>query len=172
VQAALGNEHGADDVAKIVEQADGNPFYLEELARAARERSEAVPDTLIAMVQARLEKLDPEARRVLRAASVFGREFWKGGVKALLGGNPNVDAPLAELTEHRLVRKVASSRFPNEEEYDFHDPLVREGAYAMLTDADRALGHDLAAQWLERMGERDEAIITGHRHRGERLESA
>jgi predicted ATPase len=109
---------------------------------------------------------------VLRAASVFGRDFWKGGVKALLGGNPNVDAPLAQLAEQGVARRAPASRFPNEDEYVFHDPLVREAAYAMLTDADRALGHDLAAQWLERMGERDEAVISGHRHRGEHMESA
>jgi hypothetical protein len=172
IQESLGTVLGADDVAKIVEQADGNPFYLEELARAARAHSDALPDTLIAMVQARLEKLDPEVRRVLRAASVFGRDFWKGGVKALLGGNPNIDAPLTELAAEGVVRRASASRFPNDDEYAFHDRLVREAAYAMLTDADRALGHDLAAQWLERMGERDEAIITGHRHRGERVETA
>ena len=172
VQESLGGELTAADVAKIVEQADGNPFYIEELARAARERKEKVPDTLIAMVQSRLEKLDPEARRVLRAASVFGSDFWKGGVKALLGGNPDVDAPLGELSDQGLVRRAAQCRFPNEEGYEFHDPLVREAAYAMLTDADRTLGHDLAAQWLERVGERDAAVITGHRHRGARVESA
>jgi predicted ATPase len=109
---------------------------------------------------------------VLRAASVFGRDFWKGGVKALLGGNPNIDAPLAQLAEDGLVKPAPVSRFAKEDEYTFPDPLVREAAYAMLTDPDRALGHDLAAQWLERIGERDEAIITGHRHRGERLETA
>jgi hypothetical protein len=169
---SVGNELAAADVAKIVEQAEGNPFYLEELARAAKSHSDVVPDTLLAMVQARIEKLDPEARRVLRAASVFGRDFWKGGVKALLGGNPNIDVPLAELAVEGFVRRAPASRFPNDDEYCFHDPLLREAAYAMLTEADRALGHDLAAQWLERMGERDEAIITGHRHRGERMESA
>jgi predicted ATPase len=172
VHESLGNALAADSVAKIVEQAEGNPFYIEELARAASEHKEAVPETLIAMIQAGLEKLDPEARRVLRAASVFGADFWKGGVKALLGGGPNVDASLEELVSHALVRRAARRRFPSEDEYEFLHPLLREAAYAMLTDADRALGHDLAAQWLERVGERDAAVITGHRHRGARVESA
>jgi hypothetical protein len=171
-QESLGGELTADDVAKIVEQADGNPFYIEELARVAREHKDGVPETLIAMVQARLDKLDPAARRVLRAASVFGGDFWKGGVKMLLGGNPDVDASLDELVDYDLVQRASQCRFPNEDEYAFHHPLVREAAYAMLTDADRALGHDLAAQWLERVGERDAAVITGHRHRGSRVESA
>jgi eukaryotic-like serine/threonine-protein kinase len=172
IHESLGGELAAGDVARIVEQADGNPFYIEELARAARERKDAVPDTLIAMVQARLEKLDPETRRVLRAASVFGSDFWRGGVKALLGGSPDVDVPLGELVNQGLVRRSSQCRFANEEEFEFRHPLVREAAYAMLTDADRALGHDLAAHWLERVGERDEAIITGHRHRSARVQSA
>ena len=59
-----------------------------------REQSDAVPDTLIAMVQARLEKLDPEVRRVLRAASVFGTDFWKGGREGALGRQPRRRRPL------------------------------------------------------------------------------
>jgi serine/threonine protein kinase len=164
VHESLGEELRAEDIAKIVEQADGDPFYIEELVRAARRQAKAVPDTLIAMLQARLERLEPETRRVLRAASIFGTTFWKRGVGALLGGNPAIDGQLGELVNEGLVRMASSSRFPSEEEYAFRDPLVREAAYAMLTHDDRALGHDLAAQWLERTGERDEAVISGHRH--------
>jgi hypothetical protein len=79
---------------------------------------------------------------------------------------------LSELVNDKLLSVHATSRFPNEEEYAFCDPLVREGAYALLTDADRALGHDLAGEWLERVGERDEAVITGHRNRGSSRQSA
>jgi len=176
VQQAVGEEVSAEDVAKIVEQADGNPFYIEELCRAASERSEAIPETLLAMVQARLEKLDPEARRVLRAASVFGQSFWKGGVMALLGapagGNARVGEWLSELEKDQIVSKKETSRFPSDEEFVFCDPLVREGAYALLTDADRSLGHDLAGEWLERVGEPDESVITGHRQRAGSRQSA
>jgi predicted ATPase len=176
VQQAVGEEVSAEDVAKIVEQADGNPFYIEELCRAASERSEAIPETLLAMVQARLEKLDPEARRVLRAASVFGQSFWKGGVMALLGapagGNARVGEWLSELEKDQIVSKKETSRFPNDEEFVFSDPLVREAAYALLTDADRSLGHDLAGEWLERVGEPDESVITGHRQRAGSRQSA
>jgi predicted ATPase len=124
------------------------------------------------MVQARLEKLDPVVRRVLRAASVYGKTFWRGGVMALLGGNMNLDDLLASLSDAHLVSKRETCRFRNEEEFFFCDPLVREGAYALLTDADRALGHELAGEWLERMGEPDEAVITGHREKGVGRQSA
>ena len=64
----------------IVERADGNAFYLEELIRAAADgRSESLPETVLGMVQARLDAEGPDARRVLRAASVFGERFWRAG---------------------------------------------------------------------------------------------
>jgi hypothetical protein len=79
---------------------------------------------------------------------------------------------LASLVDAHLVAKRETCRFRNEEEFFFCDPLVREGAYALLTDADRALGHELAGEWLERMGEPDEAVITGHREKGGSRQSA
>src|SRR6185369_12902196 len=87
VRQVLGNR--ADDalVARLVEQAGGNAFYLEELIRAVAEgKGDAMPETVLAVVQGRLERLEVDARRVLRAASVFGQVFWRGGVAALLGG--------------------------------------------------------------------------------------
>ena len=76
VRGALRGDVGDAVVEQIVERADGNAFYLEELIRAAADgRSEALPDSVIGMVQARLDAEDPEARRVLRAASVFGERF-------------------------------------------------------------------------------------------------
>jgi predicted ATPase len=172
VLQAAGEDMSAEEVAKIVEQADGNPFYIEELCRAATAHRETVPETLLAMVHARLEKLDPAERRALRAASIFGRKFWRGGVMALLGGNVNVDSWLESLVESRIVKRRDASRFKNDDEYEFCDPLVREGAYALLTDADRALGHELAVEWLERMGEPDPAVITGHRQKAGSRQSA
>ncbi|MET0594545.1 MAG: protein kinase [Polyangiaceae bacterium] len=172
VHESVGSDLSTEDVAKIVEQADGDPFYIEELVRAARGQRDSVPDTLLAMLQARLERLDPETRRVLRAASVFGTSFWKGGIRSLLGGNIAIDVQLAQLVGEGFILKAASSRFPGDDEFAFRDPLVREAAYAMLTHDDRALGHDLAATWLERTGERDETVLTDHRSRAARLESA
>ena len=73
--------------AWLVERAGGHAFYLEELVRVvAAGVDDTMPETVLAMVQARLEALDPEARRVLRAASIFGQTFWLSGVHALVGG--------------------------------------------------------------------------------------
>ncbi|WP_437488256.1 protein kinase [Sorangium sp. So ce1014] len=105
VRQALGNVVTDEVVATLVERADGNAFFLEEQIRAAAEgRGAALPETVLAMVQARLEALDPEARRVLRAASVFGQSFRPAGVAALLGGaDAEVADRLAELVEREVI---------------------------------------------------------------------
>ncbi|WP_437319131.1 protein kinase domain-containing protein [Sorangium sp. So ce385] len=105
VRQALGNAAGEEVVATLVERADGNAFFLEEQIRAAADgRGAALPETVLAMVQARLEALDPEARRVLRAASVFGQSFRPAGVAALLGGaDAEVGDRLAELVEREVI---------------------------------------------------------------------
>ncbi|WP_437612663.1 protein kinase [Sorangium sp. So ce834] len=105
VRQALGNAAADEVVATLVERADGNAFFLEEQIRAAAEgRGAALPETVLAMVQARLEALDPEARRVLRAASVFGQSFRPAGVAALLGGaDAEVGDRLAELVEREVI---------------------------------------------------------------------
>jgi predicted ATPase len=73
-------------VATIVERSAGNAFYLEELVRAqAENKGDALPDTVLAMVQSRLEGMHVELRRALRAASIFGNVFWGDAVRSLLG---------------------------------------------------------------------------------------
>jgi serine/threonine protein kinase/tetratricopeptide (TPR) repeat protein len=167
VRQVLGTDVAEPTVAKIVEQADGNAFYLEELIRAVADgRGDALPDTVVAMVETRLEKLDPEARRILRAGSVFGQTFWKGSAAALLGGQTKVAEWLAELTDQELVSKRSAARFSGEDEYVFRHALLRDGAYAMLTDEDRTLGHVLAGDWLEKQGESDAMTLAEHFERG------
>src|SRR5258708_7784329 len=85
VRQIRGDDTALEHVARLVERSAGNAFYLEELVRAAAAGLDDLPGTVLAMVQARLEALGAEARRVLRAASVFGEIFWSGGVPALLG---------------------------------------------------------------------------------------
>ncbi|WP_437671285.1 hypothetical protein [Sorangium sp. So ce131] len=86
VRAVAGGGIADDAVARIVARAAGNVLYLEELVRAeVSGRGDALPETVLAMVQARLSAFGDEARRVLRAASVFGLEFRITAVAALLG---------------------------------------------------------------------------------------
>lgn len=138
-------------------------------AMSATEQTWALPTTVLAMVEARLQRLDPMARRVLRAASIFGEMFWRGGVLALTGGQykaSEVDDWLLELTRREIVQRRDLSRLSGNEEYAFRHAIVRDAAYQMLTPDDRALGHRLAGDWLERTGEHDPMILGEHFERG------
>ncbi|MBA2538174.1 MAG: AAA family ATPase, partial [Deltaproteobacteria bacterium] len=147
-------------VERMIELAGGNAFHLEELIRAvAAGKRDALPSTVLAMVQARLDALDPDARRTLRAASVFGRLFWVGGVNALSGRD---GAWLEGLVEDELIEPRGESRFPGESEFRFRHAIVRDAAYSLLTEADRSLGHRLAGHWLETHGERDAMTLAEH----------
>ncbi|KYG07037.1 hypothetical protein BE21_31415 [Sorangium cellulosum] len=170
VRQVLGDGVGAETVERLVDRADGNAFYLEELIRAVAEgKGEALPETVLAMVEMRLSRLDAAARRALRAASVFGEACWAGGVAALLGGATHamfVSEWLTRLSEQEVLVARTESRFPGEREFAFRHALLREGAYAMLTEADRTLGHKVAGQWLDEHGETDRMVLAGHFERG------
>jgi len=166
VELALGRSASADVARSVVERAGGNAFYLEELIRAVAEgRGDEAPESVVAMVQSRLQSLDANARRVLRAASVFGQTAWTNGIRAL-SGTDDVERVLDDLAARELVTRRATSRIANEVEYTFRHAIVREGAYAMLTDADRTLGHRLAGKWLEAAGEPSALVIAEHFDQG------
>lgn len=167
VREVLGDVVGSDTIDRIVSIADGNAFVLEELIRAEFERKTnfaaalPIPETILGMVQSRLFALEPEARRVLRAASIFGDTFWAEGVAALLGSDVP-SAALATLIARELITQSRESRLTGQAEYQFRHDLIREGAYSMLTRADRACGHALAAEWLRQQPNADPAMIQRH----------
>ena len=165
VTHALGAQVTPSLIDRLLTQADGHVRYLEELVRAVAEgRAATSPETALALVGARLEQLPAEARRVLRAASVFGDVAWAGGVAALVtdAGQGEVARRLDELVEREVLVYRSESYYPGEAEYAFRHALLREGAYAMLTDEDRSLGHRLAGEWLERRSESDPLVLAEH----------
>jgi tetratricopeptide (TPR) repeat protein len=167
----LGEGVPPETIDRAVARSAGNAFFLEEILRAVAEgRGDDVPESVLAMVQRRLDALEPEPRRLLRAASVFGETFWRGAVltqvDAASSVTSRVDAWLSELARRELVTLRDASRFAGEQELTFRHALVREAAYAMLTDDDRVLAHRLAGTWLEERGESDSAVLAGHFDRG------
>ncbi len=176
VRDVLGARCTDADVATIVERAGGNAFYLEELIRAAFEGSRAtLPESVRAMIEARLGTLDPAARRIVRAASVLGQSFWRGGVRAILGGEVAeevIDEQLADLVRRELCARRPASRFVDDVEYTFRHAIVRDAAYAALSEEDGRLVHRVAAEWLERAGERRGSVIAEHFERGGEPERA
>ena len=146
--AVLGKGATAEVVERIVAQAQGNAFYLEELIRGAAEGAPGLPETVKVMATSRLERLELDARRVLRAASVFGEASWEKGVATLLGAQINAISWLDKLVEQEVIERAEQSRFPGETEYAFRHALLRDAAYSTLTDEDRRSGHLLAGDWL------------------------
>jgi eukaryotic-like serine/threonine-protein kinase len=175
VVRALGAQATPALVDRLVTQADGHALYLEELIRAVAEGHEDTSsETVLALVEARLSQLPTEARRVLRAASVFGGVAWGGGVASLIGdaSRDEVTRHLEVLVKHEVLARRPESRFTGQVEYVFCHTLLHEGAYAMLTEADRALGHRLAGKWLEAHGEGDPVVLAEHYGRGGAAEHA
>ncbi|WP_438013574.1 protein kinase [Sorangium sp. So ce315] len=169
VRSVFGDELAPSEVARLVEHADGHPFFLEELMRARAEGRSDLPPTVVALMHTRIEALPAEARRTLRAASLFGGSFWPEGVRQLLGaGTPaeSVDRWLKSLLEEELIARRGASRYPGHEELTFRHALVLDAAYGMLTDGDRRAGHQAAARWLRSVGERDERVLAEHTERG------
>lgn len=169
----LGNRFGADKLTKLAERAGGHPFFLEELLRATSESDTfELPESVLAMVQSRILRLDSMARRVLRAASVFGRVFHRGGLTKMLGIDHSVGSSeseqkslrdaLSTLVDREFVNPRHPSRFAGEDEFVFSHALVQESAYSMLTAEDRQLGHRLAAEFLQAVGEDDAMVLAEH----------
>ena len=190
VHQVLGKHVAPFLVETLLRLSDGNPLFLEELIRSAAEPNEPTssapqssgdasrsgthrPYTVLAMLQARLSQLDPSARRVLRAASIFGQTFWRGGVTRLLGAEADgLDRWLDHLVSLEHIEKHRESRFAREIELGFRHALLREAVYSLLTDFDRRAGHLAAAKYLVELGETEAQTIAEHFHLGGDMQSA
>jgi hypothetical protein len=168
-----------DDVrGVVVERAEGNPFFIEELLgtlidRGYLQRSEEgwrpgalfeldIPDSVHALVAARIDLLPAAEKRALQAAAVTGRVFWAGPVIKLIEG----DKPDFHLLEQRdFIHRRSASSMAGEQEYTFKHALTREIAYTGLPKAQRAHLHAAFADWLEQLGKGDEcASLLAHHY--------
>ena len=150
----------------IVERAEGNPFFVEEVLESlidagvlerenggwhARELPAGfeIPDSVQAVLAARIDLLPEAEKAALQAAAVIGRVFWTGPVYELVAGL----APDLHLLETRdFIRQRPGSSLADEVEYAFKHTLTREVAYGSLTKTRRAQLHLQFAEWLERLG--------------------
>jgi hypothetical protein len=147
----MGADPSVGELASIIaERAAGNPFFAEEMVRELMHRGVltgdrgnyvchtnaadvAVPATVQAAIEARIDLLSPPARRTLNAASVIGARF-SAELLAALG----IDAMVDELLDADLIDQV---RFTPRAEYAFHHPLIRAVAYESQLKSDRAQWH-------------------------------
>ncbi len=153
VLQVLGKNTPAQTLAQLVERADGNALFLEELLRATGEPGGMTPGTVLAMLQARLARLDPSVRRILKAASAIGSVFWDGVLSALVDPSAEytrgqIDGWLQVLLREELIEKGSATRFAEQTEYRFCHALMREATYELLTEEDRRKGHRIIANAL------------------------
>ncbi len=140
--------------ARILEAAEGNPLFVQEMAGLVRDSPGAdvtVPPTIHALLAARLDQLDPTERGVLERGSVEGRVFHRGAVQALSSSEAELGGPLTALVRRELVRPDRA-QLPGEDAYRFRHLLIRDAAYDALPKSTRAELHELFATWIGEHG--------------------
>jgi class 3 adenylate cyclase/tetratricopeptide (TPR) repeat protein len=182
----------------VVESAEGNPYYVEELVKMLIEdgvivRGEPhwqvqldrlaevrVPPTLTAVLQARLDALPQGEKAVLQRASVVGRLFWDhlvGELASDADDGMEVEPLLDALRQRELVFQREQSAFADAREYTFKHNILRDVTYETVLRKLRRRYHAQVAQWLEahageRLGEYL-GVIAGHYElAGERVKAA
>jgi class 3 adenylate cyclase/tetratricopeptide (TPR) repeat protein len=175
---AAGDLGGGRLEQQILERAGGNPLYAEEFVRLLADRAgdggrdslvePALPDSLQALIAARLDTLSPERKSLLQDAAVLGKVFWVGALAEISGRDrEELELVLHELARKELVRPARTSSMEGESEYSFWHLLVRDVAYGQIPRAERARRHRSAAEWIERRaGERveDLAEVLAHHY--------
>jgi tetratricopeptide (TPR) repeat protein len=130
----------------LLARAGGNPLFAEEFARLAAERGDDVelPDTVQALIAARLDALPDAEKELLQSASVIGKVFWVGAL-----GEQATQERLAALERKDFIRRERRSSVADETEYAFRHVLTRDVAYAQIPRAARAAKHEATAAWIE-----------------------
>jgi DNA-binding SARP family transcriptional activator len=146
---ALPGDLDAEARARVVEVAEGNPLFAEQLvAHAWEEGSESLdgpPPSIEALLASRLDLLSAAERAFLRRAAVLGRRFPRAALLELSAENPSsTEADLRSLTAKGFVRGGAT-----DESLSFHHVLMRNVAYAGIPKTERADLHERAAEWLD-----------------------
>jgi class 3 adenylate cyclase/tetratricopeptide (TPR) repeat protein len=154
----------------LIDRSGGNPLFAEEFARMLNDRAGlsdtdpagpsiptvGSPESLHALIAARLDTLPASQKSILQDASVVGKVFWPGALIDMGASDAQaVTDALHELTRRELVRPARVSSVKNEPEYSFSHSLVREVAYGQIPRKARAAKHVAAARWTEQLaGER------------------
>ena len=168
---------------QILARAEGVPLYAVETVRMLLDRgllvqegpvylpvgeigSLEVPETLHALIAARLDGLSAEERRVLQDAAVLGKTFTRDALAALAGPQSELEPLLAALVRKEVLGVQADPRSPERGQYGFLQDLVRHVAYETLAKRERRAKHLAAAEYLTRTFAADEdevvEVIASH----------
>jgi class 3 adenylate cyclase/tetratricopeptide (TPR) repeat protein len=145
------------DLETVLAKTEGNPLFVEETVRMLAERprgGERVPDTLQALIAARIDRLPVPQRIGLQRASVMGRIFMRGALARLSPEIDDVQHCVDELLLRDLIVREPRASISGEEAFKFKHVLIREVAYSALSKSSRADLHHAFAEWLgERAGD-------------------
>jgi class 3 adenylate cyclase/tetratricopeptide (TPR) repeat protein len=174
VEALIGELELPLDIETVLAKTEGNPLFMEETVRMLAERprggTERIPDTLQALIAARIDRLPTASRVVLQRASVMGRIFMGGALSKLTPELDDVGDALDDLVVRDLVVGEARATISGEHAYKFKHVLIREVAYAGLSKTSRADLHHAFAEWLgERAGDELLEIRAFHLDQAARL---
>jgi class 3 adenylate cyclase/tetratricopeptide (TPR) repeat protein len=161
--AALLAEH---DVAatvrtRLLEKTEGNPLFVEETVRMLLEEETAdgdrIPDTLQALIGARIDRLPAGEKIVLQRGSVIGRTFWSGAIDHLSReyDADELEDMLDDLLLRDFVTREERSTISGEAAYRFKHVLIREVAYGGLSKSSRAEYHTRFAEWLHQKADKE-----------------
>jgi class 3 adenylate cyclase/tetratricopeptide (TPR) repeat protein len=157
--------NGATLVPQVAERSAGNPLFAEEMVNRIREEGsqdvQTLPETVHAVLAARLDSLTPPERRVLQHASVVGQTFWDGSLRGLEDEEGiDLSDAIERLEEKDLVVSTAGSRLAGEREYAFKHVLIRDVAYSTLPKSVRARKHAQVGAFIEeRAADRSEGVV-------------
>jgi class 3 adenylate cyclase/tetratricopeptide (TPR) repeat protein len=162
----------AETQAALLERAGGNPLYAEQFVRMHVDREgpagASLPETVHALIAARLDTLGSDLKGLLSDASVIGKVFWTGALAAMGDSSrESVLEGLRELVRREFVRPARISSMRDEEEFSFWHVLVRDVAYQQIPRAARSEKHVRAAEWIETEAEgrvADHAEILAHHY--------
>jgi class 3 adenylate cyclase/tetratricopeptide (TPR) repeat protein len=153
-EALLPDEMSRELRAVLLEKAEGNPLFLEETALMLLESDDGdgtaldgIPDTVQALIAARIDLLESAEKRLLQRAAVIGRVFWRGALERLA---PDLDVHplLDELVRRDLIAREDRSTISGDRAYQFKHLLIHDVAYAAMTKVERAENHQIFAGWL------------------------
>src|SRR5438876_665134 len=150
----------ADVRARLLDTTEGNPLFVEERARMVLESGDGafdrIPDTLQALIAARIDRLPASEKVLLQRASVIGRVFWLGALRHL---SPEFGEELEDALDDLLLRDLVTreqrSTIVGEEPYRFKHVLIREVAYGALSKSARADYHRKFAEWLRERSDKE-----------------
>jgi class 3 adenylate cyclase/tetratricopeptide (TPR) repeat protein len=168
---------------RILARAEGVPLYAVETVRMLLDRgllvqegpayrltgpvdALEVPETLHALIAARLDGLSAEERRLLQDAAVLGKTFTRDALAALAGADTEIEPLLTTLVRKEVLGVQADPRSPEHGQYGFLQDLVRHVAYETLSKRERRAKHLSAAEYLSRAFAADEdevvEVIASH----------